>query len=109
MRDVVLNGRSADVANRGCNLHPRFGTIGLMSRVIQVRNVPDEVHDALVEAARAQGLSLTTYMLHELEHLARRAEVVYANAVVARETQAVVRGRIDRDSILTAVHEGRGD
>jgi len=34
---------------------------------------------------------------------------VLANAAVVRETQAKVRGRVDRDVILTALHEGRGD
>ena len=80
-----------------------------MARVIQIRDVPDEVHEALVDAAAAEGLSLTRYMVRELEHLARRSQVVLANAAVVRETQAKVRGRIDRDVILTALHEGRGD
>ena len=80
-----------------------------MSRVIQIRDVPDDVHEALAEAAAAEGLSLTRYMVRELEHLATRAQVVHANAAVVRETQAKVRGRVDRDTILSALHEGRGD
>ena len=80
-----------------------------MSRVIQIRGVPDDVHDALVDAAAAQGLSLTRYLVRELEHLARRAQMVDANAAVIRQTQAKVRGHVDRDTILTALHEGRGD
>jgi len=80
-----------------------------MARVIQIRDVPDEVHEALVDAAAAEGLSLTRYMVRELEHLARRSQVVLANAAVVRETQAKVRGRVDRDVILTALHQGRGD
>jgi uncharacterized protein (DUF1778 family) len=77
--------------------------------VIQIRNVPDEVHDALAAAAGSQGLSLTKYMLRELEGLARRAETVKSNAAVIRETQADVRGHADRAAILAALHEGRGD
>lgn len=80
-----------------------------MSRVIQIRDVPDHVHDALMEAAEARGLSLTKYMLCELEHVANRAQVVHDNAAVARLTQARVRGNLDRDTILTALQEGRGD
>lgn len=87
----------------------RHANVVAMSRVIQIRDVPDDVHDALVDAAEAQGLSLTRYMLRELEHLAKRAQAVHANAVVIRQTQAKVRGRVDRDTILTALHEGRGD
>ncbi len=80
-----------------------------MSRVIQIRDVPDEVHAALIGAAKVRGLSLTRYMLQEIEHLAKRAQVVHDNAAVARETQARVRGRVGRDSILTVLDEGRGD
>ena len=55
------------------------------------------------------GLSLTRYMLRELEHLAKRSEAVRANADVIRQTQEKVRGHVDRDTILTALHEGRRD
>lgn len=85
------------------------GMVVTVSRVIQIRDVPDDVHDALTEAAEAQGLSLTRYMLRELEHLAKRAQAVETNAAVIRDTQAKVRGRVDRDTILAALHEGRGD
>ncbi len=80
-----------------------------MSRVVQIRDVPDEVHDALADTAEAQGLSLTKYMLREMEHLAARAQVVRENAAVIRETQANVRGHVDRSSILAALQAGRGD
>lgn len=80
-----------------------------MSKVLQIRDVPEDVHDALVEAAHEQGLSLTKYMLRELEHIARRAEGVRQNAAVVRRTQARVRGGSDRDTILAVLHEGRGD
>jgi uncharacterized protein (DUF1778 family) len=78
-----------------------------MARVIQIRDVPDDVHAALAEAAEAQGLSLTRFMLRELDHLARRTQAVRANAAVVRDTQDKVRGHVDRDTILTALHEGR--
>jgi hypothetical protein len=77
--------------------------------VIQIRDVPDEVHDALASAAGEQGLSLTRYMLRELEQLARRAQAVKDNAVVIRDTQAKVKGDVDRAAILAALREGRGD
>jgi len=80
-----------------------------MPRVIQIRDVPDDVHDLLADAAESQGLSLTRYMLRELEHIARRTQAVHANAAVIRDTQARVRGRVDRATVLAALHEGRGD
>lgn len=80
-----------------------------MSKVMQIRDVPDEVHDSLAEAAAAQGLSLTRYLLRELEHLAKRAQVVQNNAAVVRRTQRTVKGAPDRAQILSVLHERRGD
>ncbi|GAA2998803.1 FitA-like ribbon-helix-helix domain-containing protein [Microbacterium aurantiacum] len=40
---------------------------------LQVRHVPDEVREALVEAARNQGVSLQQYLLGVLEQEARNA------------------------------------
>lgn len=80
-----------------------------MSKVMQIRDVPDEVHHALAEAALAEGLSLTRYLLRELAHLAKRAQIVRSNAAVIRRTQSRVRGRPDRGTILSVLHEGRGD
>ena len=88
---------------------PTHGMVAHMSRVIQIRDVPDEIHHALVGAAEARRLSLTKYLLRELEQIAHRAQAVRDNAAVARTTQAKVRGRVDRDTILAALHEGRGD
>jgi plasmid stability protein len=46
-----------------------------MSKMVQVRHVPDEVHRALkVRAARA-GMSLSDYLRVELERLVERAAV----------------------------------
>ena len=80
-----------------------------MPKVVQIRGVPDEVHDALARAAEAQGLSLTKYVRRELEQLARQAQIVQDNAAVVQETKSRARGRASRDAILAALHEGRGD
>lgn len=78
-----------------------------MSKTIQIRDVPDDVHEALAKEATTQGLSLTGYMQRELEHLARRTQRVRANAAVVRDTQARVHGRADRKAILSVLDEGR--
>lgn len=80
-----------------------------MSKVIQIRDVPDDVHDVLAQAAQAQGLSLTKYLLQELGHLARRPQVVRDNVATIRRTQQKIKGRPDREMILAVLHEGRGD
>jgi len=80
-----------------------------MPKVIQIRDVPDEVRDALAQAADAEGLSLARYVRRELEHLARRSQRARDNAAVVRRTQSEVGARIDRDLILSELHEGRRD
>jgi hypothetical protein len=80
-----------------------------MAKVIQIRDVPDEVRDALAEAADAEGLSLTGYVRRELEHLARRSQRVRDNSAIVRRTQKQVGARLDRDLILSELHDGRGD
>ena len=103
------NGNTNHTTHEWVQCAPTHDSVATMSRVIQIRDVPDDVHDALADAAEAQGLSLTRYMLRELEHLAKRAQAVHANATVIRQTQAKVRGHVDRDTILTALSRGRGD
>jgi hypothetical protein len=79
-----------------------------VGRVIQIRDVPEDVHDALTEAARSEGLSLSAYARRELERSARRAQRVRENASVVRRTQQRVGAVVDRETILTVLHEGRG-
>ena len=74
-----------------------------MSRTIQVRDVPEDVHEVLrVRAARA-GLSLSEYLRREVSGLARRptAEDFLAR-VTAREDAAV-----DTEQIVAALHAER--
>jgi hypothetical protein len=109
----------ADAGERPADSPPRMGQVGAtcthlgydasMPKVIQIRDVPDEVRDALAEAAAAEGLSLTGYVRRELEHVARRSERVRDNAAVVRRTQSRVRADVGRDLILSELHDGRGD
>ena len=80
-----------------------------MGRVIQIRDVPDDVHDALAAAARDEGLSLSGYARRELDQVARRSQRVRQNIAIVRQTQQQVAGGVDRETILATLHEGRGD
>ncbi len=40
--------------------------------MIQVRNVPDSLHRKLKMRAASEGLSLSDYLLREIEHVAER-------------------------------------
>ncbi len=41
-----------------------------MSKMIQIRNVPDDLHRTLKVRAAAESMSLSDYLLRELRHLA---------------------------------------
>jgi len=43
-----------------------------MSRMIQVRNVPDKIHRILKSRAALAGMSLSAYLLAELRQIAER-------------------------------------
>ena len=43
-----------------------------MSRMIQVRNVPDKIHRILKSRAALAGMSLSAYLLAELRQVAER-------------------------------------
>ena len=85
------------------------GWIRIVSKVIQIRDVPDEVHAALIEAAAARHQSLTRYLVGELEHLAGQEQRRRHNAGVVRRAQRGVGVRVGRRQILDALHEGRGE
>jgi antitoxin FitA len=81
----------------------RFGCkMGPMSRTIQIRDVPDEVHRTLRARAAAAGQSLSAYLLAELTRVAERPPVA---DVLARAAARSGGARID--DIVAAVRSGR--
>ena len=44
-------------------------------KMIQIRNVPDEVHRTLKMRAAAEGLSLSDYLLRDIERAANRPTI----------------------------------
>lgn len=46
-----------------------------MSKMVQIRHVPDDVHRTLKVRAAAEGMSLTDYLLRELERMAQYPSV----------------------------------
>lgn len=43
-----------------------------MSKMIQIRNVPNDLHRELKSRAALAGMSLSDYLLHEIRHIAER-------------------------------------
>ena len=70
--------------------------------MLQVRNVPDDIHRTLRARAAAAGVSLSDYLLTEIVRVAERPLVVdVLTRAVSRTTGA------SRDVIVEAVRAGR--
>lgn len=76
-----------------------------MSKMIQVRNVPDEVHRTLKVRAAAEGLSLSDYIKRDLEELAKQAAIedVFASA------RAFGESGISAEEIVSDIRASRGE
>lgn len=77
-----------------------------MAKVIQARDVPDEVYVELVRQAADRGLSLNRFVIGEFERIARRGRnaAIFAQARArpgdwpsTEEIVAVIRKERDRD------------
>lgn len=73
--------------------------------MIQIRNVPDPVHRALKARAAREGVSLSDYILSELEDLTARPTPEEMRARLAAR-QAVREGESSVDAVR-AVREAR--
>jgi hypothetical protein len=76
-----------------------------MSKMIQVRNVPDEMHRALKASAAAEGLSLSDYIKRELGGVTAKASLEEIDARIRARGPSGVR----RESIVRILRESRGD
>jgi plasmid stability protein len=76
-----------------------------MSKMIQIRDVPDEVHRTLKVRAAAEGLSLSDYIKRDLEELAKQAtlEDVFASARAQGEFG------ITAEEIVEGIRQVRGE
>ena len=71
-------------------------------KMLQVRHVPDELHAVLRERAAESGLSLSEYVLRELQAVAARPSKAQVLARAARRG-----GHLPFDAAVAAVDAGR--
>ena len=76
-----------------------------MSKMIQVRNVPDEMHRALKTSAAAEGMSLSDYIKRELGGVTAKAEPRGDR----RSDRARGPSKVKRETIVRILRESRGD
>lgn len=78
-------------------------TVENMSKMIQVRNVPDDVHRKLKARAAEAGLSLSDYIKRDLERAASRPSV----EELAARVSARGRSDVQTTTVLEALRERR--
>lgn len=76
-----------------------------MSKMIQIRNVPDEVHRRLKVRAASEGRSLSDYLLAEIDRVARRPTLAEMRERLAGEEPT----DIGPEDVVRVVREGRDD
>jgi len=62
-----------------------------MSKMIQLRHVPDDVHRKLKARAALEGLSLSEYLLQEVKKVAARPTLAELQARLAQRAPVSVR------------------
>lgn len=94
-------------AIRRCDLgvaHPDWVYDTPMSKTVQIRKVPDDIHHILRSRAAAAGMSLSDYLLAEIVRLADRPTIAEVLARAAART-----GGASREAIVAAIRAGRDD
>ena len=62
-----------------------------MARMIQIRNVPDELHRRLKARAALEGMTLSDYLLGEVQRFAERPTLVELRRRLAHRPPVVLR------------------
>jgi len=76
-----------------------------MSKMIQIRNVPDQIHRRLKARAAEEGLSLSDYLLREVRGLAERPSLEELLNRLGRRSP--VRTRMSPTQALRKERDGR--
>jgi plasmid stability protein len=68
---------------------PTCTYLGLMSKMIQLRHVPDDLHRRLKARAAQEGLSLSDFLIQEARKIAERPTPAEIQARLARRAPVV--------------------
>jgi len=77
-----------------------------MSKMIQIRNVPDDLHRELKMRAAAAGMSMSDYIKRELSRKTRRSTI---KEIGARASGRSKGSTLTTQDIVDIIREGRGD
>jgi hypothetical protein len=76
-----------------------------MSKMIQIREVPDDVHEALRMKAIQAGTSLSEFLRAEITHVANRPSIDEVMARLSRRHRSST--KIDSVRLVREMREGR--
>lgn len=77
-----------------------------MSKMIQIRNVPDDLHRELKMRAAAAGMSMSDYIKRELSRKSRKSTI---KEIGARSRGRSAGSTMTTQDIVDAIREVRGD
>ena len=77
-----------------------------MSKMIQIRNVPDDLHRQLKIRAAAAGMSLSDYIKRELDLRTRKSTI---QEIAARREAQGRRSTSSTQEMVDIIREARGD
>ena len=79
-----------------------------MSKMIQIRNVPDDLHRQLKIRAAAAGMNMSDYIKRELDLRARKSTIREIGAR-RRARSGGKKSSLTTQEIVDIIREGRGD
>jgi len=77
-----------------------------MSKMIQIRNVPDDLHRELKMRAAAAGMSMSDYIKRELSRKSRKSTI---KEIRARSKGRSAGSTLTTQKIVDIIREARGD
>lgn len=80
--------------------------VGNMSKMIQIRNVPDDLHRELKMRAAAAGMSLSDYLKRELSRRSRKSTI---NEIRERSKGRSAGSSLTPQDVVDTIREMRGD
>lgn len=79
-----------------------------MSKMIQIRNVPDELHRELKMRAAAAGMNMSDYIKRELSRRSRKSTIREIGAR-RRARSGGKQSSLTTQEVVDIIREGRGD
>lgn len=90
------------------NMSSTRSTVVHMSKMIQIRNVPDDLHRELKMRAAAAGMSMSDYIKRELSRRSRKSTIREISAR-RRARSGGKRSSLTTQEVVDIIREGRGD